>query len=355
MAISPEQTKWTDEQVQALMAHCGLENVPSGDAFAFLHLCQKTGLDPWAREIYLIGRKVRKRGEPDRVKFQAQTGIDGYRHIAERTGQYQSRLGPFWCGPDGTWRDVWLLDEPPTAARVGIVRDGHPEPFYGTVTFREFCPMTDVWENNKRTGAQKPQGLWEKMPAHMLAKCAEALAIRTAFPRQVSGLYVDEEMQQADAAEQAAELEAASEQRARQRAELVRRPWDNPAGDPASPEVTAEGDVIEGVVLDRDELWAELQSQADMLGQKIPAMTRRWAAANRKNVDDATAEELLQLVESNRARVAELAKTAAEEAATDEPEVSADDATVEPHEYADWGGKCITCLRPVDDEAHQTL
>jgi phage recombination protein Bet len=355
LAITPDQTRWTAEQVAALMDHCGLKDVPQGDAYAFLHLCQRTGLDPWAREIYLIGRKVREKNQPDRMKYQAQTGIDGYRHIAERTGVYGGRLGPYWCGPDGNWKDVWLSDEPPAAARVGIVRKDIDSPFYGTVSYREYVPMTDVWENGRRTGEQKPQGLWSKMPAHMLAKCAEALAIRTAFPRQVGGVYVEEEMHQADAEAEAAEKAAAAERRAQQRRELV-RPWG--PGEPASPADTAPADVVEGdvvtdvVTLDRDGLWGELQAQAQILGQTVPAMTRRWVKANRKNIDDATAEELLTLVEANRARVAEAAKAQITEVA--ETTALPDDVTevTEPHEYADWGGKCITCLLPEEDPIH---
>ncbi|MFF7190588.1 phage recombination protein Bet [Streptomyces sp. NPDC008222] len=192
LAVRPEQTTWTPEQAAVLRQSGIKDQVTAAELSGFLHLCQRTGLDPFSRQIYLIGRFSKKDG---RDVYTPQTGIDGYRVIAQRvtaqTGGTYGYEDTVWCDPSGRWRDVWLADEPPAAAKVTVIRNGHR--FSAVATFREYVQTFP--DGN-------PKGLWAKMPAGQIAKCAEALALRKAFPHDLAGVYTAEEMAQADNLEQ---------------------------------------------------------------------------------------------------------------------------------------------------------
>lgn len=191
LAIADGQTGWTAQQLSTL-EQLGVAGAGEGDLAVFFHQSVRTGLDPFAKQIYMIAR-----WSSEGTKWTIQTGIDGYRLIARRAASASHEVLEYedtmWCGPDGRWRDVWLSDKPPAAAKVTVLRNGGRFPAIA---------LWNEYVQTKRDGS--PTAMWSSRGAGQLAKCAEALALRKAFPQDLSGIYTDEEMGQADArAEQA--------------------------------------------------------------------------------------------------------------------------------------------------------
>jgi len=182
LAVSQDQKTWEASQLAALK-QLGLEGASQGDLALFLHYAQRTGLDPFSRQIYMIGRNSK-----DGKKWTIQSSIDGLRIIAQRSGEYAGQTAPMWCGEDGQWTDVWLHPRPPVAAKIGVYRKGFAEALWAVARLDSYAP--------KYNG--QLSGLWTTMPDVMLAKVAESLALRKAFPNDLSGIYTTEEMAQAE-------------------------------------------------------------------------------------------------------------------------------------------------------------
>ena len=198
-------SQWNDQE-KAIVEAAGLvtkgrngqqELAPRATVEAFLQHCRRTQLDPIARQIYAICRKGR---------WGIQISIDGARLIAERSGKYAGQTPVEWTGDGQTWTQVWLDRQPPAAARVGVHRSDFRGPLYAVAHFQAYA-------------AGGPLG--GQMAALMVGKCAEMLALRKAFPQDLSGLYSTEEMDQAGEPQQAAQVQPAPQPEQQQPASAV--------------------------------------------------------------------------------------------------------------------------------------
>ena len=177
--------EWTSER-EALLKRTICKGATDDEFALFLGHSKRTGLDPFAGQIHAVKRRNRKE---NRDEMKMQTGIDGFRLIAQRTGEYEGQVPKQWCGPDGIWTDVWLKPENPKAARAGVWRKGFREPLYAIALWDEYAQTYQ--DDSGKTQLTK---FWANMDAHMLAKCAEALVLRQAFPQEMSDLFLKEEL-----------------------------------------------------------------------------------------------------------------------------------------------------------------
>jgi len=184
LAISEDQHSWSSAQIAAL-AQLGLKDADDSDLQVFFHVVQKTGLDPFARQVYMIYRNDPQ--SPTGRKATIQTGIDGGRLVAQRAARrdrvsigYEDTL---YRKHDGTWTDCW--DDPdlnPVAVKVTVLRDG------------QRYPHIAHWREYVQTYKGNPNRMWSQMPANQLAKCSEMGALRKAFPQDLSGVYEQAEI-----------------------------------------------------------------------------------------------------------------------------------------------------------------
>lgn len=171
-------TGWTPEQV-ALIKRTICKGANDDELQLFLQQCHRTGLDPFSRQIHAVKRWDSRE---KREVMTMQTGIDGFRLIAERTGKYAGNDDPIY--------DVEGAEHPGKATvTVWKIVGGIRAPFTRSARWAEFVQTTKEGSPNR---------FWARMPYLMLGKVAEALALRAAFPQELSGLYTHDEMGQAD-------------------------------------------------------------------------------------------------------------------------------------------------------------
>lgn len=358
LTLRPNQKELDQEQHWALKA-IGIDTQKDPGVIphlrAFVHMCQIRALDPFAREAYLIGR-----GRDNNRKYTMQTGIDGYRKMAKMTGRFIRVKATYWTGAedddrsyrmvevDGdfvmkrVWYDQWPASRGnPGAAKVVIEHydeDGNITTTDAVADWGMYAPYNDVWEGTsgnrrpKRDADGKPvkelSEMWQKGGPHMLAKCAEALAHRRAFPNAVNGFYVTEEMHRLDGEERSRERSEKSQKRreafeAAQREQRTATPVidEEKADDVVDAELVDEPtkadeavtETVEAIKGDADEarrlLRLELQFQSDVLGQPVRALAKRAMMKARTDLDDLDVDALYPLVNGLRSMVVSAARS----------------------------------------------
>lgn len=182
-----QKIEFTSDQIGLIRSQIAPKATPD-ELKLFLYQAQRTGLDPLARQIYAIHRNQKDQQGNWTAKMTIQTSIDGFRVIAERSGVYAGQSEPVFDETNGVLKSckVAVFKFDPRGARY--------EAAVGVAYWNEYV------QTNQNGQAQ---GLWAKMPHTMLSKVAEALALRKAFPQDLSGLYTNDEMNQADKTEDA--------------------------------------------------------------------------------------------------------------------------------------------------------
>lgn len=197
-----EASRYNDHERAMLRALGGLDEASDGDLDMLKAFADKSGLDPFTKEIYLIGRKTQVggyRGETKRweTKWTVQTGIEGFRKAA---GRYAASLGegvqtsrPIYFDEDGNEYKIWPKSKGkyPYACEVSVTIGKST----GTQLWlwEEIVQTKDEWVDGKKTGRKVPNSQWETMPCQMIKKCCEAGAIRQ-VAGVTAGLYLPEEM-----------------------------------------------------------------------------------------------------------------------------------------------------------------
>lgn len=173
LVVSAGQTiAWTPEQ-QDLIRNTFANGASAGEFAALCETAKVWGLDPFRRQVFFVNRWD---SQKSCKVWSVQVSVDGLRAIAERTGLYAGQDEPeFVYDEKGAIR----------SCKVRVYRKDWERPMTGVAHWSEYVQTT-------KEG--RPTQFWASKPHIMLAKCAEAIALRKAFPQQMAGAYSPEEM-----------------------------------------------------------------------------------------------------------------------------------------------------------------
>lgn len=162
---------WTrDEAALRLLWQTNYPRLSHDDFSMVVAQATRRGFSPWARMLY-----AERRPAGSGTELVIYATIEALRVIAHRSGDYVGiRKTEF----------VYGGDETPISASVKVKRysRGKTRVFEGEVFWRDCYPGKGLGE------------FWDAKPHTMMSKCAEAAALRRAFPELLEGLYTREEV-----------------------------------------------------------------------------------------------------------------------------------------------------------------
>jgi len=183
-----------DPKMLALIRRTVAADTNDDEFSIFINMARALRLDPLRRQIYAM---VFSKKDAEKRRMSLIVGIDGFRTIAERTGNYR----PDEDEPTYEFNETVRGPLNPTGlikATVRVYKFSHGEwhKITASAYWEEYAPIKDEWVNREKTGKQilDTSGQWGKMPRVMLAKVAEALALRKGWPDDFSSVYSEEEM-----------------------------------------------------------------------------------------------------------------------------------------------------------------
>lgn len=240
-----QRSDWSPAQRDELRALMDAGDASDGDLAMLQTVCHRSGLDPFLKQVYLVGRKTKTggyRGEPERweTKWTVQTGIDGFRTVTHRYAETKGAAAvigrPIYYDAEGNQHPIWLKAWGNPAAAEVTVAVGNSEAT-GVATWDEYV-------QTKKNG--DPNSMWDKFGPTMLAKCAEAQAHRRVCPLS-AGMYEPAEIgatravaQRMDTAQESGSGALGALEAARQRVHARRHP--EPGPEPAQ-----DADVVDVV------------------------------------------------------------------------------------------------------------
>ena len=214
-AQPPTLQWWTDPKMLSLVKRTSFRSCNETEFDEAVAVARELRLSPLRKQIYAF---VFSADKPDKRNMVLVVGIDGARAITARTAHYRpDNRAPRYATDEAAKNadsnplglvsaevSVFMFSNNEWHEVVGIAYWDEFAPLIETVRPEDMVETGETWpdgnpKKRKRQGAvasvrldPKKDG-WRKSARHMLAKCAEMIALRKGWPEDLARVYAEEE------------------------------------------------------------------------------------------------------------------------------------------------------------------